>query len=71
MPVLWRPYHEMNGDWFWWGKKTGPSGHRALWRMMYDRFVNYHGLNNLLWVWNANAPAPHILSYADCYPDRT
>jgi len=18
-PVLWRPYHEMNGDWFWWG----------------------------------------------------
>ncbi len=23
VPVLWRPYHEMNGDWFWWGKKTG------------------------------------------------
>jgi len=19
VPVLWRPYHEMNGDWFWWG----------------------------------------------------
>src|SRR5690606_20026340 len=23
VPVLWRPYHEMNGAWFWWGKKTG------------------------------------------------
>ena len=19
VPILWRPYHEMNGDWFWWG----------------------------------------------------
>ncbi len=24
VPVLWRPYHELNGDWFWWGKK-GPE----------------------------------------------
>ena len=23
VPVLWRPYHEMNGDWFWWGGRTG------------------------------------------------
>jgi len=22
VPVLWRPYHEMNGGWFWWGKKN-------------------------------------------------
>ena len=21
VPVLWRPYHEMNGMWFWYGKK--------------------------------------------------
>ena len=21
MPVLLRPYHEMNGGWFWWGMK--------------------------------------------------
>ena len=23
VPVLWRPYHEMNGDWFWWCRKSG------------------------------------------------
>ncbi len=23
VPVLWRPYHEMNGIWFWWGNKRG------------------------------------------------
>ena len=21
VPVLWRPYHEMNGGWFWWCQK--------------------------------------------------
>jgi mannan endo-1,4-beta-mannosidase len=23
VPILWRPYHEMNGDWFWWGAVLG------------------------------------------------
>ncbi|MBY0009778.1 glycosyl hydrolase [Paenibacillus typhae] len=52
VPVLWRPYHEMNGDWFWWGEKTNFN---ALWELMYQRYTRYHGLNNLLWVWSANA----------------
>ena len=56
VPVLWRPYHEMNGMWFWWGNRRGENGFTKLWKMMYDRMVNHHGLNNLLWVWNSNAP---------------
>jgi len=70
VPVLWRPYHEMNGDWFWWGKRGGPQGYAALYKQMYERFVHVHHLDNLLWVWNANAPAPHILPYPECYPGR-
>ncbi|MDD6211393.1 MAG: glycosyl hydrolase [Bacteroidales bacterium] len=56
IPVLFRPYHEMNGAWFWWGNRRGENGFTKLWKMIYDRMVNYHGLNNILWVWNANAP---------------
>jgi mannan endo-1,4-beta-mannosidase len=56
IPVLWRPYHEMNGMWFWYGNRPGPEGIQKLWKMLYDRLVNYHHLNNLIWVWNANAP---------------
>ena len=52
--VLWRPYHEMNGVWFWWGNRKGENGIIKLWKMMYDRYTNYHHLNNLLWVWGAN-----------------
>lgn len=56
VPVLWRPYHEMNGMWFWYGNRPGENGIQLLWKMMYERYVNYHKLNNLIWVWNPNAP---------------
>jgi len=56
IPVLWRPYHEMNGIWFWWGNRPGENGFKKLWVMTYNRMVNIHHLNNLIWVWNTNAP---------------
>jgi mannan endo-1,4-beta-mannosidase len=56
VPVLWRSYHEVNGDWFWWGGRKGLDGSAALYRQLFDRFVNYHHLDNLVWVWNVNAP---------------
>lgn len=52
IPILWRPFHESEGDWFWWGNK-GPAVARELYRLMYDRYTNYHKLNNLIWVWNS------------------
>ena len=50
--LLWRPLHEAEGKWFWWGAKTGDAC-KKLYRMMYDRMVNYHKINNLIWVWNS------------------
>lgn len=52
IPVLWRPYHEPNLACFWWGKNGGER-FITLWRQMYDRYTNYHGLDNLIWVWGA------------------
>jgi hypothetical protein len=49
VPVLWRPYHELNGNWFWYGKQ-GPERFKKLWITMYNYFVNERGLNNLIWV---------------------
>lgn len=53
VPVLWRPYHEMNGGWFWWGRQPEFV---KLWDIMYERYTKYHDLNNLLWVWSPGAP---------------
>ncbi len=72
VPVLWRPYHEMNGVWFWWGDKKGAAGYQKLWRMLFDRMTRRHGLNNLLWVWNANGPRDlpqdEAFAYRHYYP---
>jgi mannan endo-1,4-beta-mannosidase len=68
VPVLWRPYHEMNGAWFWWGKKEGEDGYKKLYRMLYDRLVNFHSLNNLIWVFNGNEVKPGVDSYETYYP---
>ena len=59
IPILWRPFHEGDGGWFWWGAK-GASVVKALWRIMYERYTVHHGLNNLIWVWNSQVP--------ECYP---
>jgi len=56
IPVIWRPLHEAEGGWFWWGAK-GAEPCKALWKLLYDRLVNYHGLNNLIWVWTTSTSA--------------
>jgi mannan endo-1,4-beta-mannosidase len=69
VPVLWRPYHEMNGGWFWWGKKPGDDGYKKLYRMLYDRLVNFHKLNNLIWIYGANeVTPPNVDPYDTYYP---
>src|SRR5690606_24692897 len=60
VPVLWRPYHEMNGNWFWWGQQDEFA---KLWEIMYERFTKVHKLNNLLWVWSPSAPNDYAESF--------
>jgi mannan endo-1,4-beta-mannosidase len=54
IPVLWRPLHEAEGGWFWWGAK-GPKPFIQLWRLLYDRLTRVHGLHNLIWVYTGTA----------------
>jgi len=67
IPVLWRPMHENNGSFFWWGGRPGQYGTAMLFREVYNRMVNVHHLNNLVWVWNQNGPAPGAQFY-NFYP---
>ena len=68
VPVLWRPYHEMNGDWFWWGGRSWVNGFQKLYRQLYDRLVRFHHLNNLIWVFGGNEIRAKVGSYADFFP---
>ena len=49
--VLFRPYHEMNGGWFWWGDK---DAYPQLWDALFDAMENRHGLENIIWVWSGD-----------------
>ncbi len=54
--VLWRPFSDMNGDWFWWGADSlrAPEDFHQLWQFTYDYLTNTKQLNNLLWVFSIN-----------------
>lgn len=54
VPVLWRPLHEAEGGWFWWGAK-GPGPFKALWSLLHRRLTQHHGLHNLVWVFTGSA----------------
>jgi mannan endo-1,4-beta-mannosidase len=70
IPILFRPYHEMNGDWFWWGGRRGQAGTQQLYRQIFDRLVNYHHLNNLIWVWNCDQPMREDRQFVDYFPGQ-
>lgn len=59
--VLWRPFHEMNGAWFWWGPNDGKEptniqDYQALWKDMYETFTKDFSLDNLIWVYSPFSP---------------
>jgi mannan endo-1,4-beta-mannosidase len=75
VPVLWRPLHESDGKWFWWGTQ-GPAEFRKLWRLLYNRLTVHHDLHNLIWVytWSDHAwyPGDDVVDVIgiDAYPSR-
>ena len=54
VPVLYRPLHEADGKWFWWGAK-GPDAFKKLWILMHGRLTKVHNLHNLIWVYTGTA----------------
>jgi hypothetical protein len=69
VPVLWRPLHEANGRWFWWGMH-GPEPFKKMWRMMYEDLAVNHQLTNLIWVYSPGAETDLAAWYpGDAYVD--
>lgn len=50
VPVLWAPFHEIDGGWFWWTDAAKPENTAALWREMFNCLVKERKLHNLIWV---------------------
>lgn len=56
VPVIFRPWHEHNGDWFWWGTPHHATHEdfAALWRFTVDYLRGEKGVHNVLYAWSPN-----------------
>ena len=54
VPIIFRPWHENNGSWFWWGQKLcSDEEFKGLWNLLQD-YMNERGFDNLLWSYSPN-----------------
>tara|TARA_R110000868_G_scaffold178979_1_gene418903 strand:- start:7646 stop:8794 length:1149 start_codon:yes stop_codon:yes gene_type:complete len=68
IPILFRPFHEMNGDWFWWGNPNCTSiEYIQLWRNTVYSLRDVYELDNLLYVYAPNKLRPDD-DYMEYYP---
>ena len=72
VPVLFRPFHEMDGDWFWWGKPyVSAATFKKVWQFTFHYLVSVKKVNNLLFVFS---PCDRFtqrdgeMGYLDYYP---
>lgn len=55
IPILFRPYHELTGGWFWWGKGNGtPEEFKTLWKFTFD-YLQKKGVHNLIYIYNTGS----------------
>ena len=58
--VIFRPLHEMNGDWFWW---CGQKRYKELWQLTYHYLVHVKGITQLVWCYSPSASGDVIAYY--------
>ncbi len=67
IPVLYRPYHELTGNWFWWCKNNAsPEEFKTLWKFTFNYF-RQKGVHNLLYVFNTSDFATRY-DFLEYYP---
>ena len=69
VPVIFRPFHENNGSWFWWGAAhCTPSEYKNLFRYTVEYLRDIKGLHNLLYAYSPGGPVADAADYLSRYP---
>jgi mannan endo-1,4-beta-mannosidase len=69
VPIIFRPFHEFDGDWFWWG-----AGHCtreefiSLWRFTVSYLRDSLGVHNLLYAFSPDNQFSTEAEFLDRYP---
>jgi len=68
IPVVFRPFHEHTGGWFWWGTKTPDDEYKSLFRYTVDYLKNTKKVHNLLYVYNTGTEFSNAEEFLKRYP---
>lgn len=68
IPVLFRPWHEHTGSWFWWGQNLcSTEQYKALWQQTYQH-LQQKGANHLLYAYSPGTEFTDTTTYLERYP---
>ncbi|MDR3202153.1 MAG: hypothetical protein LBT54_03335 [Bifidobacteriaceae bacterium] len=68
-PAIYRPWHEHNGDWFWWNTSNASEGEIAeLFRFTVHYLRDVKGVHNLLYAFSPNGHFENEAEYLYGYP---
>ena len=68
IPVLFRPFHEHTGNWFWWcAQQCTPEEYIQLWQMTFNYLTENKQINHLIWIYSPAAVASEE-KYVERYP---
>jgi mannan endo-1,4-beta-mannosidase len=69
IPILFRPFHEHSGNWFWWGRNAcSAEQYATLWRFSVYYLQTQKKLNNLLFVYNTAGDFRNRDEFLEGYP---
>jgi len=69
IPVIFRPWHEHTGSWFWWGQNICTTEEFiALWRFTFDYLCREKNLHNLLFAYSSGGDIANAEQYLERYP---
>jgi mannan endo-1,4-beta-mannosidase len=69
VPVIFRPFHEFDGDWFWWGKAhTTASNYITLYQFTVRYLRDSLGVHNFLYAWSPDKNFNSQSEYLERYP---
>jgi len=56
IPIIFRPFHEHNGSWFWWGNEScSNEEYKKLWIYTHNYLLKNKGVNNVLFSYSTDA----------------
>jgi mannan endo-1,4-beta-mannosidase len=69
IPMIFRPFHELDGDWFWWGKAhCTPEEMKSLWRFTVEYLRDSLGVHNFIYAFSTDNKFLSEGQYLERYP---